>query len=160
MITPKDWTMTQRPIQFRMSFPFEGAEAIATLDWEAAPCTCEAVLSVLPFAGISHHGIYSGSECVLLLDKILRIDPENARHQVTRGEVAFTWMSAGSAYGVDRDFAELCWFYDIDAEPRMWGGPVDVSIFARIEEPADEFYAVCRRMRREGTKPLRVEVLR
>jgi hypothetical protein len=57
------------------------------------------------------------------------------------------------------DFAEICWFYDLDAEPRMWEGPVPVSIFARIIEPANEFYAVCRRMRREGVKTLSMEMV-
>jgi len=152
-------TASIKPDRIRLIFPQEGAAAVAVLDWENAPRTCEAILSVLPFENASHHGIYSGSECVLLLDRVLRPDPENARHKVARGEVAFAWMAAGSAYGVNEDFSEICWFYDIDAEPRMWGGPFDVSVFARIEEPADAFYAVCRRMRREGVKPLRVEAM-
>ncbi|MBI3920119.1 MAG: DUF3830 family protein, partial [Armatimonadetes bacterium] len=36
-------------------------------------------------------------------------------------------------------------------------GPVPVNVFARIVEPADEFYSVCRRMRREGAKPFGIE---
>jgi hypothetical protein len=35
---------------------------------------------------------------------------------------------------------------------------VNVNIFAEIREPADEFYAMCRRMRREGVKPFQIEV--
>lgn len=143
-----------RPSRIRLEFHDEGAGATAELLWQDAPQTCLAVCRLLPCRGTAHHGIYSGSECVLVLDELLRLDQENARSRVTKGEVAFTWMAAGSSYGVDRDSAEVCWFYDIDAEPRMWEGPVKVNVFARIVEPADTFYAVSRRMRREGIKPL------
>lgn len=128
--------------------------------WNEAPRTCEAIAALLPLAGTAHHAIYSGSECVLVLPRELRIEAENASSKVTRVDVGFTWMAAGSSYGVDREFAEICWFYDIDAEPRMWEGPVAVNIFARIVEPAGPFYAVCRRMRREGVKPFGLELKR
>lgn len=98
-----------------------------------------------------------GSKSVLVLDHVLKLDKENATSNVRRGDLAFTWMAAGSGYGVTSDFAELCWFYDHDARPSMWEGPVEVNVFARIVEPADDFYAVCRRIRREGVKPLIVE---
>lgn len=147
-----------RPRRLRLRFPEHDASAHADLLWEAAPLTCAALCEALPVEGMSHHAIYSGSECVLLLPEVLRIAPENATSKVSRGQVAFTWMEGGSAYGVREDFAEICWFYDIDAEPRMWGGPVPVSIFAAIEEPADDFYRVCFRMRREGVQRLRVSI--
>ncbi|MEQ8847284.1 DUF3830 family protein [Botrimarina sp.] len=146
-----------RAKQIRLCFPDEGASASARLLWTEAPATCEAVLSALPARGDSHHAIYSGSECVLLLPEVLRLPKENATSKVRRGQVAFTWMQAGAAYGVEQDFAEVCWFYDLDAEPRMWGGVVEVNIFAEITEPADDFYRVCFRMRREGVKPLLIE---
>lgn len=139
------------------TFPTENVKAKAELRWDAAPETCKAIQELGTIAGTAHHGIYSGSECVLLLEKLLRLAPENATSKVTRGDVGFTWMAAGQAYGVTQDFSEICWFYDIDAEPRMWEGPVAVSLFARIIEPADDFYLVCRRMRREGIKPFRVD---
>jgi hypothetical protein len=96
----------------------------------------------------------------LVLPEVIRLAPENAYSKVTRGEVAFTWFAAGSAYGVARDFAEIIWFYDLDAEPRMWEGPVAVNVFARIVEPAEHFYSTCRRMRTEGVKPCQIEIVR
>lgn len=143
----------------RLSFPAEGAAAVAELLEQAAPRTSEAVWSALPVAGMAHHAVYSGSEGVLLLPEVLRIDPENATSDVSTGDVAFTWFAAGSAYGVDADFAEICWFYAEDARPSMHGGAAPVSLFARIVGDAAAFYAVCRRMRREGIKPLAVERL-
>ena len=145
------------PKAIRLTFVEDAAAADAVLLWDKAPITCAAVVGLLPVRGTAHHAIYSGSECVQLLDDVPRIAHENATADVGKGQVAFTWMEAGSAYGVDRDFAEICWFYDIDAQPRMWEGVVEVNIFAEIIGDATAFYDVCRRMRREGVKPLNIE---
>ena len=145
--------------RIRFSFTAEQAAAEAELLTDLAPRTCAAILRRLPLQGTVHHAIYSGSECVLLLDEVLRLGAENATSQVAPGDVAFAWMQAGSSYGVTADFAEICWFYDRDAQPRMWEGPVAVNVFGRIVEPATAFYAVCRRIRREGVKPMLVEVV-
>src|SRR5262245_55581866 len=142
------------PKQMRSSFPDEHADCVAELLWSAAPKTCRLVVDLLPVTAVAHHAIYSGSETVMVLPQLVKLAPENATIQVTRGDVAFTWFEAGAGYGIDQAFAELCWFYDFDAEPNMWEGPVPVNVFARIREPADEFYAVCRRIRREGIKPV------
>lgn len=147
----------KRPLDIRLTFVECGAAAQATLLWDQAPVTCAAIVDLLPIRGSAHHAIYSGSECVQLLNQVPRIDSENATANVAKGQVAFTWMAAGSSYGVDRDFAEICWFYDLDAQPRMWEGVVEVNLFAEIVGDAADFYAVCRRMRREGVKPLRIE---
>jgi len=145
--------------QIRLSFDATEATCLATLLWDAAPRTCAAVVGLLPIRGLVHQAIYSGSESVLLLPQLVKLDKENATSDVRRGDLAFTWMAAGSSYGVTQDFAELCWFYDRDAQPRMWEGLVEVNVFARIVEPADDFYALCRRLRREGVKPLTVEAV-
>jgi len=147
-----------RPNQLRLSFDGTEAACVATLLWDAAPRTCAAVIDLLPARGLVHQAIYSGSESVLLLHQLLKLDKEHATSTVRRGDLGFTWMAAGSSYGVAEDFSELCWFYDHDARPSMWEGPVEVNVFARIVEPADAFYAMCRRLRREGVKPLTVEV--
>lgn len=149
----------KRPQFISLQFVEEGVEVRAKLLWDEAPVTCAAVLDCLPSAGQAHHAIYSGSECVHLLRTIPRIDPEHATADVRRGQVAFAWMAAGSSYGVEQDFAEICWFYDHDAQPRMWEGPVPVNVFAELVDDAGPFYAVCRRMRREGVKPFRVEAI-
>ncbi|MFN0055853.1 MAG: DUF3830 family protein [Planctomycetales bacterium] len=149
---------TERPAQLRLSFPEAGASALADLLWDAAPQTCAAVVSLLPTRGVAHQAIYSGSETVMRLEQLTKLDKEHATWEVRRGDLAFTWIAAGSAYNVNEDFAELCWFYDHDARPSMWEGPVAVNVFARIVEPADAFYQMCRRIRREGIKPITVEV--
>jgi hypothetical protein len=148
-----------RPNQIRLSFDGTDAACVATMLWEAAPRTCAAVVGLLPIRAMVHQAIYSGSESVLVLPQLLKLDKENATSDVRRGDLAFIWIAAGSSYGITEDFAELCWFYDHDARPSMWEGPALVNVFARIVEPADAFYAMCRRIRREGVKPLTVEAL-
>lgn len=148
---------TSRPKQILLTFTDEGVSVLADLLWEEAPNTCGALVEAGPCQGTAHHAIYSGSEGVLVLPQVVRIPPENATTRVRPGDVGFTWMAAGSHYGVTQDFAEVCWFYDRDAEPRMPGGPVPINIFARWVEPVAGFVAVCFRMRREGVKPLALE---
>jgi len=147
------------PARIRLSFPDEGTEAVAELLWDAAPKTCAAIAGLLPIRGIVHQAIYSGSESVMLLETLLKLDRENATWDVKLGDLAFTWLAAGSSYKVTKDFAELCWFYDHDARPSMWEGPIAVNVFARIHEPADPFYDVCRAIRRAGVKPIVVEAV-
>jgi hypothetical protein len=147
-----------RPEAIYLRFMEQQAAARAVLLWDKAPQTCAAIIDRLPVSGDVHHAIYSGSECVHVLKNPLRLAKEHATSQVTKGQVAFVMLAAGSSFGVEDDISEICWFYDVDAQPRMWEGPVEVNIFAEICEPASAFYAACRRMRREGVKPIRIEV--
>src|SRR5436309_235688 len=101
--------------QLRLSFDGTDAAGTATLLWDAAPRTCAAVMEWLPIRGVVHQAIYSGSESVLRLPRLVKLEKENATSAVRRGDLAFTWLAAGSSYGVKEDFAELCWFYDHDA---------------------------------------------
>lgn len=143
--------------RIRLTFVTEGVSALATLREEEAPRTCAAIWDVLPASGETHHAIYSGSECVLVLPEVVRVSPENASSEVTSGDVGFAWFAPGASWVVDREFAEVCWFYDRDACPRMPEGPTPVNLFAHITESAESFYAVCRRMRREGVKAFSIE---
>jgi hypothetical protein len=143
--------------KIRLTFVSEGVSAIAELLEEAAPKTCAAIWEALPVSGESHHAIYSGSEAVLLLPETVCVEPENATADVSTGDVGYTYFLPGSSKTVDTEFSEICWFYNWDARPSMWEGPAPVNIFARITEGAEPFYAVCRRMRREGVKQLSIE---
>jgi hypothetical protein len=143
--------------KIRFTFQTEGVSAVAELLEDAAPKTCAAIWEALPVSGESHHAIYSGSEAVLLLPEMVRVEPENATTDVSTGDVGYTYFLPGSSKTVDTEFSEICWFYNWDARPSMWEGPAPVNIFARIIEGAEPFYAVCKRMRREGVKPLSIE---
>lgn len=143
--------------KIRLTFLTEGVSAIAELLETEAPKTCAAVWEALPVRGESHHAIYSGSEAVLLLPEMVRVEPENATAEVATGDVGYTYFLPGSSKTVETEFSEICWFYHWDARPSMWEGPAPVNIFARITEGAEPFYAVCKRMRREGVKSFSIE---
>ena len=133
----------------------EGIAASARLLGERAAETCGAVLDVLPVSGVARHGIYSGSEVYLVLPVLLAPPRENATTVVGPGDVGFLTVGKGSGYGIEEDYSEVCWFYDLDATPSMPEGPIAVNVFARLYD-ADSFFAVCRRMRLEGAKRLEI----
>ena len=141
----------QDEIVFR--FLDEGVAASAQLLREQASETCRAVLTALPASGHARHGIYSGSEVYLVLPGLLTPPREHATTIVGPGDVGFLTVEKGSGYGIDEDYSEVCWFYDLDATPSMPEGPIAVNVFARLYD-ADAFFAVCRRMRLEGAKRL------
>src|SRR5262245_33155966 len=141
----------QDEIVFR--FLAEGVAAPARLREREAPETCRAVLDALPAAGLGRHGIYSGSEVYLVLPVLLAPPREHATTIVGPGDVGFLTVEKGSGYGIDEDYSEVCWFYDLDATPSMPEGPIAVNVFARLYDP---FLAVCRRMRLERAKRLEI----
>jgi hypothetical protein len=143
--------------RIRLRFIASAVSATATLIDDAAPATCDALWEALPVTAVSHHAVYSGSEAVLVLPALVRADPENATSDVVKGDVGFTWFDAGSSFGVDEAFSEICWFYDDDARPSMHEGPVPVSLFARLDPGSEAFCDESRRMRREGVKGMTVE---
>jgi hypothetical protein len=144
-------------VQGKIVFRFldEGVAARARLLREHAPETCEAVVEELPIAGLARHGIYSGSEVYLVLPALLTPPREHATTIVGPGDVGFLTVGKGSGYGIEEDYSEVCWFYDLDATPSMPEGPVAVNVFARLDD-ADAFFTVCRRMRVEGAKRLEI----
>ena len=143
----------------RATFVDEAVAATAELLIDAAPRTVAGVLSALPIEGDALHGIYSGSEAFTLLAPDLWLPAENATDDVSPGDVAYGRVRGGEHYGFPHDLSELCWFYDHDAIPSMPGGSLPVNVFARFVEGWDAFAAVCRAMRREGTKRIRFEVV-
>ena len=108
----------QDEIVFR--FLDEGVAASARLLREReAPETCRVVLDALPAAGLARHGIYSGSEVYLVLPGLLAPPREHATTIVGPGDVGFLTVEKGSGYGIEENYSEVCWFYDLDATPSM-----------------------------------------
>ena len=126
---------------------------------ERMPRTCGELLKHLPLEGAATHARYSGSEVAMLLPADIRIGRERATSAVLPGDVAYVWLNRDDHYGLDGDVAEICWFYDRDAMPRMWEGPVRVNIFARIEGDAAAFYKACADTRITGARRVRISLL-
>ena len=144
----------------RLIFTFvdEGVRAVAELHEDQAPETCAAVIAAMPQSGESHHAAYSGSEAAFILDRDLHIAMENATTKVIPGDLGYARFDGGKMWGFPDDFSELCWFYDRDATPSMPDGPVAPNLIGTFVEGFTEFAAVCRRMRREGVKKIKIEV--
>ncbi len=146
-----------KPTHILIGFPDEGVNARARLLWEEDPAVCAQIAATAPFQVQCHHAIYSGSEIAAVTPMLPCIPVQTATSDIEVGDVAYAYLLAADHYGVSQDFAEICWFYDIDARPSMFNGPAQVSVFARLEE-ADEFFTVCRRMRLEGAKQIRIDL--
>lgn len=138
-----------------VSFVDEGVSAEAELLEDRAPKTCRTIWGMLPFQGEVVHAVYSGSEVVYKFPDMVTIPPENATSRVLPGDLAYFSMKGGTSFFYPEDFSEVCWFYGRDATPSCADGPVQVNIFARFVGDAQDFYQVCRRIRREGFKAVR-----
>lgn len=141
-----------------VTFVDEGVTAVAELLEDEAPKTCSAVVAALPYEGPAHHATFSGSEVMFYFDHDLGIGRENATTRVIPGDLAYARFDGGEWRSLPTSFSELCWFYDRDAVPAMPDGLIPVNLIGRFVEGFDEFAAVCRRMRREGEKRIKVTV--
>jgi len=122
------------------------------------PRTCGELLKHLPLESLATHARYSGSEVAMLIDTAIRVEPENATHDVRPGDLAYVWLDSGTYYGEDSDVSEICWFYDKDAAPRMWEGPVEVNVFARMVGDTEPFFKASADTRISGQKTLRISL--
>ncbi len=138
------------PSHISIRFVEEGVAGRARLRWEHAPAICRAIVDASPMTVRAHHAIYSGSEIAAITPDLEQLDPVSPTSKVDIGDLAYVYLFAADHDDFEHDFAEICWFYDA-ATPSMQSGPVDVSIFAHFED-AEQFFAVCRRMRLEGAK--------
>jgi hypothetical protein len=144
-----------RPTHVTVGFVAEGVTARARLDWESAPDICQAIVDATPFTVRAHHATFSGSEIAAITPNLPQLAPANPTSDTHVGDLAYGYLLAEDHYGVDADFAEICWFYDIDSRPSMFTGPFPVSVFARFEDAA-EFFAASRDMRLAGAKQIEV----
>jgi hypothetical protein len=144
-----------RPSHIVVTFRKEQVSAPAMLLWDKAPDICRAVVEALPMEVRCHHAIYSGSEIAAITPQLPRLPLAEPTSDVDVGDLAYAYLLAQDHYGVESDFAEICWFYDIDARPSMFTGPAEVSVFAKFEDAA-ELFRVSRLMRTEGAKDLLV----
>ncbi len=145
--------------RIKITFTEENVSCIAELLEDQAPKTCAAVVAALPQQGEAHHATYSGSEVVLILDRILDVPQENATIRVIPGDVAYTTFEGGKIFGFPDTFSEIAVFYARDAVPSMPSGPVPMNIFGRITEGLEAFADVSFKMRRSGIKPMKFELL-
>lgn len=148
--------------QIRLTFTESGESVIADLLDAEAPHICEAVWQMLPLEKTLIHGMYSGPEVFMVLDRPQDIPRENDVQLPLPGEILYFYDPGTSAGGGNRAVSEICVVYGRGVSLKQHDGvPTSASLFARI--PGDwkhdwtEFAAACRRIRREKTSPMRIE---
>jgi uncharacterized protein DUF3830 len=148
--------------QIRLTFTETGESVVADMLDDEAPRICEAIWQMLPAEQTMIHGMYSGPEVFMVLDKAQDIPRENDVQLPLPGEILYFYDPGTSAGGGNRAVSEICVVYGRGVSLKQHDAvPTFASLFARI--PGDwkrdwtEFAAACRRIRRERTARLRIE---
>ena len=129
--------------------------SLALLD-HIAPRTCQAFWELLPYEGQVIHCAWFG-HAAFFLDRVelpgMGYELENRSAKLAPGD--WVWdpyiKEITFAYGryAQVNFPTTIW---LDGRPH----PNQVCIFARMVENLDSFAAMCKSLRFEGTKPMRV----
>jgi hypothetical protein len=148
--------------RIKLTFPDTGESIYASLLEEEAPGVCDLVWNALPAESKSIHGMYSGAEVFLLLDRPVPPPQENLVQLPLPGELLYFYDAATGAVGSRKPVGEICIVYGRGVVLRGHEGvPTHASLFARI--PGDwkhdwtPFAQACRRCRWEGPQRLLIE---
>ena len=147
--------------QIRLTF-LNGESVVAEMLDEDAPAVCDYIWSLLPIEGHTIHGMYSGAEVFLLIDKPQPAPRENMVHIPLPGELLYFFEDGSGGVGRRGPVGEICLVYGRGVRLTAHEGlPAQASLFARI--PGDwkydwvEFAKACRKSRWEGPRLLRIE---
>jgi len=148
--------------QLRLTFPGTGEFVLAELLDDEAPGVCQLVWDSLPLEGKTIHGMYSGAEVFMMLDKPQPAPAENLCQLPLPGELLYFYDPSVGVAGAKKPVSELVIVYGRGVTLRAHEGvPTHCALFARI--PGDwkydwlEFAKACRRSRWEGPQVLRIE---
>ena len=142
-----------------LRIPEENVSVAADLLEEAAPRTCELIWERLPVEGRLIHGMYSGPELFIVLPGFPGVPAENQVQRALPGDVGYWHNEAGLHAQAPNEVAELVFVYNRGVSIKGSDGSDSwVNLFAQMRlQEADEFFAVCKRSRREGPWTLQVE---
>jgi hypothetical protein len=148
--------------RIRLTYVATGESVVAEMLDDEAPEVCRAVWELLPVEGKVLHGMYSGAEVFLLLDKAVPQPPENLCQLPLPGEVLLFTDTSSSVANSKKPISEICFVYNRGVVLRgPEGVPTHCSLFARV--PGDwkydwiDFRTACRKARWEGPQLLRIE---
>jgi Protein of unknown function (DUF3830) len=142
-----------------LRIPEHDVSVTAELLEAEAPQTCALIWERLPVEGGLIHGMYSGPELFIVLPGFPAVATENQVQRALPGDVGYWHNEAGIHASAPREVAELVFVYDRGVSIKGSDGSDSwVNLFARIRtDEAAEFFAVCKRSRREGPWTLQVE---
>ena len=154
--------MTPKRRQVRLTYPAAGKSICAELLDDEAPAVCELVWSMLPVETKAIHGMYSGAEVFVIVDKPQPAPAENLVQLALPGEILYFYDPGSGAVGARKPVGEIAVVYGRGVTLRAHEGvPTHAALFARI--PGDwkydwrEFALECRKVRWEGPQVLRIE---
>src|SRR5262245_38866565 len=120
----------------RLTYVATGESVVAEMLDDEAPEVCRIVWDLLPVEGKVLHGMYSGAEVFLLLDKAIPQPPENLCQLPLPGEVLLFTDTSSSVANSKKPISEICFVYNRGVVLRgPEAVPTHCSVFARI--PAD-----------------------
>lgn len=154
--------MSIPPRQIRLTFPDSGESVVADLLETEAPHVCEEVWKMLPVEKKMIHGMYSGPEVFMVLDRPQAIPLENSVQLPLPGEILYFYDPGTSAGGGNRAVSEICVVYGRGVSLKQHDAvPTFGCLFARIHgdwtRDWTDFSAACRRVRTEQTSRMRIE---
>ena len=149
--------------KIKLSYVNTGASVIAEMLDDEAPAICQHVWQMLPIEKPTRHGLYSGQEVFVLLDKPMKLPPENLCQLPLPGELLYFFDDMLSvAYAQKSPISEIVFVYNRGVVLRgAEGVPTYCSLFARV--PGDwkydwtAFRDWCRKSRLENPPILRIE---
>jgi hypothetical protein len=148
--------------QIRLTFVASGESVVAEMLNDEAPEVCRLLWDLLPVEGKALHGMYSGAEVFLLLDKPEPHPPENLCQLPLPGELLLFHDASSSVANSKKPVSEICFVYNRGVVLRgPEGVPTHGSLFARVcGDWKFDWTAcrdACRRCRWEGPQMLRIE---
>jgi Protein of unknown function (DUF3830) len=148
--------------QIRLSYPATGESVLAELLEDEASGVCRLIWDRLPIEAKAIHGMYSGAEVFVMLERPQPGPRENLVQLPLPGELLYFYDESVGAVGARKPVAEIALVYGRGVVLRAHEGvPAHCSLFARI--PGDwkydwtAFAQACRRARWEGPQVLRIE---
>ena len=154
--------MKQPRRQVRLSFPKTGESVVAELLDDEAPNVARLVWEMLPVESKAIHGMYSGAEVFVMVEKPQSAPAENLVQLPLPGELLYFYDPAVGAVGAKKPVGEIVFVYGRGVVLRAHEGvPTHCALFGRV--PGDwkydwtAFAQACRRCRWEGPQVLRIE---
>src|SRR5438034_8444765 len=96
----------------RLTYVATGQSVVAEMLDDEAPEVCRIVWDMLPVEGKALHGMYSGAEVFLLLDKAEPHPPENLCQLPLAGELLLFHDGSSSVANSKKPVCEICFVYN------------------------------------------------
>src|SRR3954470_18936675 len=103
--------MNPKRRQIRLTFPASGASVLAELLDDEAPKVCALVWDMLPVESKAIHGMYSGFEVFVMVDKPQPAPAENLVQLPLPGELLYFFDPGQGATGAKKPVGEIVLVY-------------------------------------------------